>query len=342
MARFTLSKKTVLEQYDKVAELADKVSYSSKTNPTVTPILEEERDCLFSIHTEHELKHIKDHERVLFLAQGLTKEQLDRLAREGITRYVVDNEEDLDTLLTWLEGYDGKISLMLRVRLKERSVRTERYFVFGMPAAVVERRVEELQGHDKIEELGVHFHRKSQNVAEWNLTYEVGEMLSDETLQRIDVLNIGGGLPSVYANTNEDVFTGIYRKIGELKTWLHQQGIQLMMEPGRYIAAPAGKLHTTIKLVYENTIIVDASVYNSDMDALIVPVKLLVEGELEKGRGKPYIIKGATPCNMDLYRYRAYLEDPRKGDELVFLNAGAYNFTTDFCDLEKLETEVVE
>ena len=45
---------------------------------------------------------------------------------------------------------------------------------------------------------------------------------------------------------------------------------------------------------------------------------------------------------MDLFRYRAYLENPKKGDALVFLNAGAYNFTTDFCDLEKLETEVTE
>jgi len=30
------------------------------------------------------------------------------------------------------------------------------------------------------------------------------------------------------------------------------------------------------------------------------------------------------------------------GDELIFVNAGAYNFTTDFCDLEKLETKIVE
>ncbi|MFH1505814.1 MAG: decarboxylase, partial [archaeon] len=91
-----------------------------------------------------------------------------------------------------------------------------------------------------------------------------------------------------------------------------------------------------------NNIIVSASVYNSDMDALIVPVKLLVEGELAKGEGEPYVIKGYTPCSMDLFRYRVYLKNPKVGDEIVFLNAGAYNFTTDFCDLKKLETEVVD
>ena len=49
-----------------------------------------------------------------------------------------------------------------------------------------------------------------------------------------------------------------------------------------------------------------------------------------------------TPCSMDLFRYRVYLDNPKVGDELVFLNAGAYNFRTDFCDLEEIETEVVD
>lgn len=112
-----------------------------------------------------------------------------------------------------------------------------------------------------------------------------------------------------------------------------------MIEPGRFIAAPAGKLITKIVNIYENNIVVNASVYNSDMDALIVPVKLLVENE---GKGNAYVIKGITPCSLDLFRYKVYLENPCVGDELVFLNAGAYNFASDFCDLGKVESEVVE
>ena len=45
---------------------------------------------------------------------------------------------------------------------------------------------------------------------------------------------------------------------------------------------------------------------------------------------------------MDLFRYRVYLNEPRVGDSLVFLNATAYNFCSDFCDLEEIETEVGE
>lgn len=337
---FTLSKKIVLEQFDTVNKIADIVSYSSKTNPLVTPILESERECLFSVHDENELKHINDKSRVLFLAQGLSAEQLERLFSQGIKRFVIDNEEDLDLLIENIG--QNKIELMLRATLKENTIRTEKYFVFGMNADVINKRIMALKNNSNIISLGIHFHRKSQNIAEWNLQYEVEHMFTQEVIETVDVLNIGGGLPSVYANTNEKIFDGIFKRIETLKEFLHQHNSKLVMEPGRFIAAPAGKLHANITLVYDHNIIVDASVYNTDMDALIVPVKLLVENELEKGKGQPYVIKGRTPCNMDLFRYRVWMENPKKGDAIVFLNAGAYNFSTDFCDLEKLETKVAE
>jgi len=348
-AKFTLSKSKVIEQYKIIESAADIVSYSSKTNPDVTPILEEKVDCLFSVHMSNELKHIKDKARILFLAQGWNSELIYELVRQGIFRFAVDNETDLDVLLKYLEtaGPEFKIELMLRVKLKEHTLKTERYFVFGMPSETVSKRVLELKDHSKISCLGIHFHRKTQNMAEWNLTYEVSQMFPEEVLSAIKVMNIGGGFPSMYANTNVDVINSVFKKIEELKTYLHERNVKLMLEPGRFISAPAGRLITEISAIYENNIIVNASIYNSDMDAVIVPVKLLIENELSKEefvekRGKPYVVKGSTPCSVDLFRYRVYLDNPQIGDQLVFINAGAYNFASDFCDLEKLETEIIE
>lgn len=350
---FELSKSIVLSQYKLAEGIADKVSYSSKTNPDVTPILESETDCMFSVHLKNELKHIKNKSRVLFLTQGLSNSLLDELTSQNISNFVVDNEYDLDILLKWLDNNNNsKIKLMLRVKLKEYSIRTEKYFVFGMPSAVVNKRIKSLKGHPNIESLGIHFHRKTQNLSEWNYEYELTNMFDAETFDIIDTLNIGGGLPSAYANTNVDVVDSVLKKIKELKDFLNSKNIKMMIEPGRFIAAPAGRLIANIIAIYDDNIIVDASVYNADMDALIVPVKLLVEGELasdseenrksEKKIGKPYVIKGVTPCSMDLFRYKVYLDSPKVGGKIVFLNAGAYNFTTDFCDLEKIETRIVE
>jgi ornithine decarboxylase len=331
--KFILNKEIALKQYKIVEGIADIVSYSSKTNSLVTNILEENTSSMFSIHFKNELKHIKDKSRVIFLAQAWNEIDIKELLEQGITFFVVDNESDLDILLTYLEKNPQKITLLLRLKLKERTLKTERYFVFGMDSKTINKRIQEIEGIT----LGIHFHRKTQNMAEWSLKYEIEELIEKETLGKIDFINIGGGLPSEYANTNVKVIDSIITKIQEFKSFLQNNNIKLIIEPGRFISAPAIKLQTQIIGVDNNNITVNASVYNSDMDALVVPVKLLVEGE---GQGKPYVIKGVTPCSLDLFRYKVYLDNPKIGDILTFLNAGAYNFTTNFCDLDEVETVI--
>tara|TARA_Y100000310_G_C20582546_1_gene763737 strand:+ start:158 stop:1207 length:1050 start_codon:yes stop_codon:yes gene_type:complete len=347
-AKFIIDKKVVLKKYNEVKEFCDYVSYSSKTNPLITKILEENTDSLFSIHLINELNNVQDKNRIVFLAQAWNSKLIEKLLAESIKNFVVDNESDLNILLLYLENHElnQKINLFLRIKLKENTLRTEKYFVFGMTSEVVNKRIQEITEREKIKskinQLGLHFHRKTQNMSEWNLQYEISQMLTANSLNNLDLINIGGGLPSVYANTNVKVLPGIFKKIMELKNWLNEQDIKLVLEPGRFIAAPAGKLVTEIVGIHERNIVVNASVYNSDLDALIVPVKLKVENELSRDEGEPYVIKGITPCSMDLFRYRVYLNKPQIGDTITFINAGAYNFTTEFCDLEKLETEVIE
>ena len=144
---FILSKSKVLEQYHKVRQVADFISYSSKTNPLITPILEQNTDSLFSIHLTNELKHVKDKSRVIFLAQAWTEEDIKTLIDLGIVYFVVDNDVDLDKLLSFLEKNElkNKINLLLRLKLKENTLRTERYFVFGMNSELINKRIKEIQ-----------------------------------------------------------------------------------------------------------------------------------------------------------------------------------------------------
>ena len=350
---FELSKKIVMKKYSEVAEIADIVSYSSKTNPLVTPILEEKTNCDFSVHFINELQHIKDSSRVLFISQALNEEELTFLFDKGVRKFVVDNEVDLEVLLTFINSNSYvDVELFLRLKLKENTIKTETHFVFGIESKIVNKRIQEISVDEKftgkIKTLGIHFHRKTQNLAEWKLRYELEDILEPATLDIISVVNIGGGLPSFYANTNLNAMQGIRRQILDFREFLGEKNIKLMIEPGRYISAPAVKLKTKIKLIHGNTLVVDASVYNTDLDALIVPVKLLVKGEFTKEESladeeiSAYVLKGITPCSMDLFRYRVYLKNPKEGDEITFENAGAYNFTTTFCDLDELETRIVD
>ncbi len=337
-ARFVLSRFKLLEQYNIIKNLSDGVSYSLKTNPVVGRILEELTDCWFSVHFIQSLDTIKDKGRITFIGQSWNEDELDVLFKKGVRSFIVDNERDLDTLLSYIKSRDYTINLFLRMKMKEYTIKTEKHFVFGMYSHQINELIPELRKNSKINKLGIHFHRKTQNISEWSLKDELKDVLNENTLNQIDLFNIGGGIPVKYKNHNDDVLPYIFDRIRELKEWLNGYNIEIIIEPGRFIAAPCIKLETEIIGIYDNTIVINCSVYNSAMDTFVAHIRLLVEGELEKGI--PYTIKGCTPDSMDVFRYRVFLENPKIGDKIIFLNAGAYTYSTDFCNLEKLETVI--
>jgi len=340
MARFIVSKSKVLESYNKIKTLGVNVSYSQKTNPVVAEILEEKTDCYFSVHSLKSLEKVKDKSRVWYFAQAWNKNEITELFKLNVSNFVVDNMNDLDIMLNNL---DRKINLLLRMKLKENTVFTGKYFVFGMDSKKVNENIKLLKNNENIGKLGIHVHRKTQNVSEWNLKDEFSDAIDQETFKLIDMINIGGGIPAKYKNSNDKAIEVIYETIKEFSGWLKERNIELWAEPGRAIAAPSAVLEANIVNIYENNLVVDCSIFNGALDTAIANVKMLVEGEMEKGTSQQnYSIKGITPASEDILRYSVYLDNPKIGDKIKFLNAGAYTYTTDFCDLDKIETVIVE
>ena len=331
MAKFILNKTKAVNQYNKLKEICDEIIYSLKTNPEIGKVLEKETDCKFAIHTLESLDEIKDKKRVWFFAQAWNKEEIDSLINK-IFGFVIDNETDLLLLLDYLEKHNVKINLALRMKLKEHTIHTGKHFVFGMYSSTINKWIPKLRKNTNL--LGIHFHRKTQNVSEWNLKFELQESLTEETLSSIDFINIGGGIPWNYRNYNVNVLPEIFNRINELRSWFKGK---LLIEPGRFIAAPSVRLETEIKSIDNNNITVDCSVFNAAMDTFLLNIRLLLENESEDG--EEYTIKGITPDSLDIFRYKVKLKNkPKVGDKLIFLDAGAYNFSTNFCSLKKIET----
>lgn len=334
--RFVLHKDKVLKKYSELKELDLKVSYSLKTNSDVGKILEKESDCMFSVHSQKELDRIENRERVWYFLLGNLEEELEEIWNLGVRNFVVDLVEDLDLLRKFIENKKEKINLLLRINLKENTVFSGRYYVFGMKSEIANEKISFLRENEFIDKLGIHFHRKTQNVSEWNLKEDLENFLSEESLEKIDIINIGGGLPGNYKNTDDRTSEMIFRKISEVKDLF---GKEIIVEPGRFIASNSVDLECKIIAIQGKTIFVNCSIFNSALDTIVANFKLLVEGEKEAGN--KYMIKGCTPASEDIFRYEVCLENPKVGDTLKFLNAGAYNYSSDFCDLEKIKTIVV-
>jgi ornithine decarboxylase len=337
--RFLISRSGVLERYGWISGICPNISFSIKTNPEVGKVLEEETDCFFSIHTPEGLGWVKNIKRVWYLAEGISKGFFSELIGYGLRNFVIDNEQDLENLVKALEESGQKIDLLLRMRFQETTVYKGRYFLFGMVPDQINKIITELRGYRNISKLGIHFHRKTQNTGNWSLKDLLEQVLTQECLEKSDIMNIGGGIPVDYKNSRASNLDYILEKIREVRNWLDGNGIEMWMEPGRPIAAPPVRLETQITSIWGRHITVNASVYNTSLDSIIIPHKLLVEGE---GEGESYLIKGSTPCSMDIFRYDVRLKSPRVGERICFLNAGGYNFPSSFCNLERVKSVVVD
>ena len=335
---FTIATDKVIDQYEYMQRFADTVNYSAKTNYDIIPVLEERTDAGFSVHFDHALGYIDDYQRVTFFLQGTSRDELTSLYEAGITTFVVDNEPDLALIEQWIEDANPSITLYLRMQRREHTVQTGKHYVFGLSSTTVNEAIQRLADHNA--DLGVHVHRKTQNVAEWRLSDELDNALNDTTLNTIDALNAGGGFPVQYKNYQRNTLSSIKQRFDDLKTWASTHDIDVIIEPGRIIAGPPGKLHATIINVYDDTVVLDTSVFNAAMDTFATNTRLEIVGENEDGDGHAYTVKGRTPDSLDIFRYKAWLDDPERGDTLTFKNATAYNYASDFCDLQQPLTEL--
>ncbi len=342
-AKFILSKNVVKKQVNKLKDLGLKLSYSYKTNREVGDVLQQILPAThFSIHAKEEVEMIHDKSKIWFFIQAESKEELIIILEKGVKNFVIDNEKDLEILLQVLEQVKIKVNLSLRMRFKEHRIGTGKYFVYGMSSKKINEIVESIKDNLFIDKLGIHVHRKTQNTSEWEIKGELEDSLEKETLERINFLNLGGGLPSVYRGYSSNIFDYIYSKLTEARNFLEKQDIEVYIESGRFIAAPSVILVTEVVQIQDkNTLLINTTIYNCALDTLITGTKMLVQGELEEG-GEDYLIKGNSPTRDDIFRYRVKLRSKKVGDRIVFLNAGAYNYTTDFFWDRKLETEIVE
>ena len=326
MARFILDPKLVLAQYKSLQHLGE-VWYNLKTNPEVGRVLRKRTDTRFVVTGLGNLART-DPKRAVLLVQGETKDELKKVVDSGIHGFIVDNEPDLNNVLAATDD----TRLFLRIKMKEHSIYTGKYYVYGMDWR---RAVELVKGLDHV---GIHLHRKTQNVGEWSLIEDLSPVLKAME-GKVSEVNIGGGLPSTYHNSKPNL-KPIFARIEKLRDYLHDMGVGLVLEPGRFIAAPAIKLETEIINAYGRNLVVDASIYTAAMDTFLFNIRLPVKGEVEKGHR--YLIKGRSPDSLDIFRYKVFFENEKGvGDQLVFLNAGAYNFHTEFSDLSRIPTVIL-
>ncbi|OGG53888.1 hypothetical protein A3H16_00360 [Candidatus Kaiserbacteria bacterium RIFCSPLOWO2_12_FULL_53_8] len=190
-----------------------------------------------------------------------------------------------------------------------------------------------------LEHYGISFHVGSQasNPEAWkNAVSSLHPVLKHlhELGLKIEILNIGGGYPCMYASTDEEITLKEVAKsvAAECKKLPYQP--HLVLEPGRAMVADSAVLVTSViarvERIEHTWLFLDAGVYNGLFESLAYQGSIryhvtAVRPSYDAGEAT-FALAGPTGDSWDVVSREAQLpQDIAVGDKLVFHSVGAYN-----------------
>lgn len=186
-----------------------------------------------------------------------------------------------------------------------------------------------------IEIVGFTFHVGSQNtsLSSWEKALTKALDFKKEVKEKlgidISILNIGGGLPVNYLESEVDhrsFLAGLRKVIENIIGDVKLSGIRIQMEPGRYMVAEAGILVSRVigkaERYGENWLYLDVGVFNGLMES-VGGIKYIFVAERE-GAYKEWVVAGPSCDGFDVIQKNVSLPDLKEGDIVYILSAGAY------------------
>jgi ornithine decarboxylase len=256
--------------------------------------------------------------------------------RAGIRTFVFDCERELDKFA----GLEDRVELLLRLRYRSPHALIDLSYKFGAdPGDAVDLlHAAERRG---LRVTGLSFHPGSQLWSVEPLVEDIrhAAMLLDCLAGlgfRLDVLDIGGGLPVAY-DAAVPHLEGFAAAVAEEVRPLTRRGIRVISEPGRFLAAPAVLAVAAVVGVAERGGVpwyyLDDGVYGSFSNVLSDHVHPTVHayramtGEDDRD-AVPSVLAGPTCDSTDVLTTTALMPPLEVGDLVVAPNMGAYTTVT--------------
>lgn len=251
--------------------------------------------------------------------------------RRGVDFYVFDSEEELNKLAI-LAPHSR---VLVRLAVSNEGSMFPLSLKFGAPA---EEAISLMRSASEmnLNPYGIAFHVGSQckRKETWREAMEtaagVWRALEGEGMA-LRCLNVGGGFPIPYADevpTIED----IAHEIRKVQISRFPAGIELVLEPGRYLVGNAAMLVTTVigkaQRGEENWLFLDVGAFHGLMESLQVkgefPYK--VKAARKSVKQQKYVLTGPTCDPDDTILNEVWLPEVGVGDKLYIMNTGAYSF----------------
>ncbi len=263
---YVYSKKAFLDHYhtiqDAFSETQPRICYSVKANShlAVLDMLRKE-GASFDVVSQGELMRVESvggtAGDAVFAGVGKGEEEIAYALEKGIFMINVESLEEARRIQKIAKGLEKRAPISLRLN-PDVDPKTHRYITtgkkenkFGIPLSQASAFLkEELASHSHLDLKGIHLHIGSQILDPAPYEKALQEVHSfleaHQSLLPTDFqyLNIGGGYGIDYQKASQGNIQGFASVI---QPWVKKMGLDLIMEPGRFIAANAGILLTKLE-----------------------------------------------------------------------------------------------
>jgi ornithine decarboxylase len=253
--------------------------------------------------------------------------------KHGVRDFAVDSCEELKKILEETD-HANDLGIHVRLALPKGSAAHDLSGKFGVNKNDAPRLIK--QARKVSRRLGICFHVGSQAMDPESYCRAIS--LSADVVKAarvsLDVLDVGGGFPSIYPGMTPPDLSIYMQKIREAmanEPSLHN--VQLWCEPGRALVAEAGSLIVRVELRKGQQLYINDGVYGSLFDAgllgLSYPVKIIrPKGRISGNKIAPFSFFGPTCDSLDAMQGPFYLPSTvREGDWIEIGQLGAYGAT---------------
>ncbi|MBD1150241.1 type III PLP-dependent enzyme [Pelagibacterales bacterium SAG-MED29] len=315
-----------------------KVLYAVKTNPNEKIIKEiisngiEDFDVA-SLNEIKLIKKIKPESNLYFMHTIKTKESISSAYFDyGVKNFALDHKDELRKILE-ATNQAKDLNLYVRIAISNEHAEIDLSRKFGALPSEALGLVRLCKEHSK--KLGISFHVGSQCMHKISYSKGIREIGSIIKKTKIipDIINVGGGFPSLYPDLNPEPLNSYLDEIKmSLKNLKLSKLPQIICEPGRAIVAESGSTIVKIILRKKQNLYINDGTYGSLFDAgvpnFVLPTKMITNGRIHSKKLTSFKFFGPTCDSLDYMKGPFLLPNNiKEGDYIELGQLGAYGLT---------------
>ena len=315
-----------------------RILYAVKTNPHAV-ILKSlinsgiENFDVASIKEIETIKKIKPDAKCSYMHTVKSRESIkEAYFKYGVKSFSLDTKDELIKIIESTNNADD-LELFVRVAVSNEHAEIDLSKKFGASTTEATGLLRLTKQYSK--KIGLSFHVGSQCMHPISYTKGISEIgnIIKKTKIVPDVLNLGGGFPTIYPDLIPQSIDSYFNEIKKSLENLRLEKLpEIICEPGRALVAESGSTIVRVNLRKKQKLFINDGTYGTLFDGgtpnIVFPAKLITNGRLVSKKLTSFDFYGPTCDSMDYMKGPFILPNNIKENDYIELGQlGAYGLT---------------